>query len=234
MGSRLRCLGFYLSFVGEMPYLATCSQPTSELRNFATGVATLISRFAGIFLLMSDGYRLISRRLVRRLQLYRRGFLLGLFGPLLACSVSDDPVDLFHSGKYEQAFTIFSDLAARGNTQACNYLGTHYYLGAGVERDFAEAVRWFTVAALAEDPKGQRNLGVMYLRGLGVKKDYHQAYGWLYFAHEGGNVGAKEYLDLMSDNVTPNASNIARRNVRRRIEAQAAASSNSDNNPPGS
>ena len=144
--------------------------------------------------------------------------LVAILGGVLACSASQDPVELFQRGKYEQAFSIFSDLAAAGDLQACNYLGTHYYLGVGVERDFAEAVRWFRVAALAQDPQGQRNLGIMYLRGLGVKKDYHEAYGWLYFAYEGGNAGAKEYLTLMSDNVTPNAANVARRNVRRQID----------------
>jgi TPR repeat protein len=167
--------------------------------------------------------RLFTRPLIRVIYSLRLVLLLGSLCPLLACSGGNDPVELFHSGKYDRAFTIFSDLAADGDLEACNYLGTHYYLGVGVERDFVEAVRWFKVAALAEDPQGQRNLGVMYLRGLGVKKDYHQAYGWLYFAHEGGNVGAKEYLNLMSDNVTPNASNVARRNVRRQIEARAAA-----------
>lgn len=178
--------------------------------------------------------RSITMPLVRVAYQLRLILLLGSLCPLLACSGRSDPVELFHSGKYEQAFTIFSDLAAEGGIEACNYLGTHYYLGVGVERDFVEAVRWFRVAALAEDPQGQRNLGVMYLRGLGVKKDYHQAYGWLYFAHEGGNVGAKEYLNLMSDNVTPNASNVARRNVRRQIEGRAAAMSNSREKSPDS
>lgn len=138
------------------------------------------------------------------------------------CSDRADPVDLFDNGDYVQAFKIFSDLAQRGDISACNYLGTHYYLGLGVERDFKQAVRWFEAAALAEDPQGQRNLGVMYLRGLGVEKDYQQAYGWLYLAYEGGNVGAKHYLALMNDNVTPNASGLARRNVRKKIDTHAA------------
>jgi TPR repeat protein len=147
---------------------------------------------------------------------------------ILICSVANgcgkrlDPVESFQNGDYIQAFQIFSDLAESGDIAACNYLGTHYYLGLGVKRDFAQAVRWFEVAALAEDPQGQRNLGVMYLRGLGVEKDFQQAYGWLYFAYEGGNLRAKQYLDLMNDNVTPNASVLARRKVRRKIDAHAA------------
>lgn len=143
-----------------------------------------------------------------------------------ACGGDNDPVQLFKRGDYSAAFKIFRERADSGDLVACNYLGTHYYLGVGVERDFAQAVKWFQVAALAAQPEAQRNLGVMYLRGLGIKKDYHLAYGWMYYAHRGGNRGAKEYLNLMSDNVTPNASIVARRTVRQKLERHAAAALN--------
>jgi hypothetical protein len=150
------------------------------------------------------------------------GLLFVLCSLASGCVEELDPVELFQNGEYDRAFQIFSDQAEGGDIAACNYLGTHYYLGLGVKRDFEQAARWYEAAALAEDPQGQRNLGVMYLRGLGVGKDFQQAYGWLYFAYEGGNLRAKQYLDLMNDNVTPNASVLARRNVRKKIEAHAA------------
>ena len=142
---------------------------------------------------------------------------------IVGCGNRDDPVELFHGGDYQESFRIFSQQATTGDIQASNYLGMHYYLGAGVTRDFERAAKLFEVAALAEIPDSQRNLGVMYLRGLGVKKDYHQAYGWFFAAHAGGNAGAKEYLNLMGDNVTPNASGIAREHVRQQIAAHAAS-----------
>jgi TPR repeat protein len=141
------------------------------------------------------------------------------------CGQSDDPIVLFQNGDYDASFRIFSARAAAGDIVASNYLGLHYYLGAGVGRDFTRAAEWFEVAALAEYPEAQRNLGVMYLRGLGVEQDYHKAYGWLHFAHVGGNQGARDYLDLMVDNVTPNASGNARKHVRERIKARAVAQS---------
>ncbi|MFT4585634.1 MAG: TPR repeat protein [Gammaproteobacteria bacterium] len=162
---------------------------------------------------------------------YAMGILILICGVANGCGKRLDPVELFQHGDYVQAFRIFSDQANNGNIAASNYLGTHYYLGLGVKRDFEQAVRWFEVAALAEDPQGQRNLGVMYLRGLGVEKDFQQAYGWLYFAYEGGNLGAKQYLDLMNDNVTPNAGGLARRNVRRKIDAHAAKTLPSNSQP---
>jgi TPR repeat protein len=151
---------------------------------------------------------------------------LGLVTLLAGCGGHPDPVELFENGNYDAAFRIFSKQAAAGDVIASNYLGTHYYLGAGVPRDFVRAAQLYEVAALAEYADAQRNLGIMYLRGLGVEKDYHQAYGWLYHAHAGGNKGANDYLTLMSDNVTPNASQIARKRVRQQIEAQAVATSN--------
>lgn len=138
---------------------------------------------------------------------------------LAACAVDPDPVALFEQGDYEDAFALFSARAASGDIVAINYLGMHYYMGAGVERDFPEAFKWFERAALAEHPGAQRNLGVMYLRGLGVTPDNHQAYGWLYHAREGGNEGANDYLQMMSDSVTPNAAGVARKRVQERITA---------------
>ena len=141
-----------------------------------------------------------------------------------SCGGSEDPIKLFENGEYDAAFKLFSQQAASGDVQASNYLGMHYYLALGVARDFNRAAALFEIAALAELPNAQRNLGIMYLRGLGMEKDFHQAYGWFFAAHAGGNIGSKEYLDLMVDNVTPNASGIARKNIRQKIAAHAAAS----------
>jgi TPR repeat protein len=145
---------------------------------------------------------------------------------LSACGAERDPVALFEQGEYDDSFALFSALAGDGDIVAINYIGMHYYLGAGVERDFTEAFKWFERAALAGHPGAQRNLGVMYLRGLGVPLDNHQAYGWLYHAREGGNVGANEYLLMMSDNVTPNAAGVARKRVRQRLTAARSAQTN--------
>ncbi len=143
---------------------------------------------------------------------------------VVGCGNREDPVELFSNGEYAESFRIFNQQAAAGNNkQANNYLGIHYYLGAGVARDFVRAAKLFELAALAEVPDAQRNLGVMYLRGLGVNQDYNQAYGWFFAAHKGGNASSKKYLDLMGDNVTPNASGLAREHVRQQIAAHAAA-----------
>lgn len=136
-----------------------------------------------------------------------------------ACGPDPDPSVLFEQGDYENALELFRARAATGDIIAINYIGMHYYLGVGVERNFPEAFKWFERAALAGHPGAQRNLGVMYLRGLGVPLDNHQAYGWLYHAREGGNSGANDYLRMIHDNVTPNAAGVARKRVGKRIAA---------------
>ena len=66
------------------------------------------------------------------------------------------------------------------------------------------AARWFERAALAENADAQRNLGVLYLRGWGVPRDNVHAYGWLYQAQQEGNLRAREYLELVEHQITPN------------------------------
>lgn len=138
---------------------------------------------------------------------------------LFSCARETDPIKLFERGDYTAAFEKFSEQHAAGDIIATNYLGMHYYMGVGVERDFKQALAHFEQAALAEHPGAQRNLGMMYLRGLGVEQDNREAYGWLYFAAKGGNVGAQDYLEQMIDNVTPNAAIVARKAISGKLDA---------------
>jgi len=138
---------------------------------------------------------------------------LGLGVLAVACAGDVDPAQAFGHGDYERSYTAYLARAEEGDAAAGNLVGIHYYLGVGVERDFAEAARWFTRAARAGDANGQRNLGMMHLRGLGVAQDYQRAYGWLYLAHEGGNPSARRFLHLMSEHITPNAGMQARQRI---------------------
>lgn len=141
---------------------------------------------------------------------------------LTGCGGDRDAADLYVAGDYEAAFKSFSRLADSGDAAATNFVGIHYYLGAGVERDFALAATWFERAALARNANAQRNLGVMYLRGLGVPKDNALAYGWLYESLAQGNEDARNYLRMASDYVTPNQSLVARETVSKRLNEHGA------------
>ncbi|MGB1884458.1 MAG: tetratricopeptide repeat protein [Gammaproteobacteria bacterium] len=130
---------------------------------------------------------------------------------LSACGADGEPDELFRAGEYERAYKIFRERVAEGDVNAVNFLGIHFYLGAGVERDYERAVKFFELAALENDANAQRNLGIMYMRGLGVPQDNHRAYAWFFQAYSGGgNQNARKYLQMLSDNVTPNAGGRAR------------------------
>src|SRR5262245_48374188 len=93
----------------------------------------------------------------------------------------------FESSDYATAFEIWGPLAHAGVTQAQAYIGTCFSEGWGIDRDFALAARWLTLAADAGDPDGQRNLAALYFRGDGVKQNYRRAAALYRRAAEAGD-----------------------------------------------
>jgi TPR repeat protein len=57
-----------------------------------------------------------------------------------------------------------------------------YVDGKGVVQDYAEAVKWYRLAAAQGYADAQFNLGLMYGDGLGVLKNYKKAHMWLNLA----------------------------------------------------
>lgn len=123
---------------------------------------------------------------------------------LVACTPTPDAATQFKAGLFQQSFKTFAADAAAGDVHAQNWLGIHYYLGAGVPRDFQTAAAWFERAALGRNADAQKNLGIMYLRGLGVPQDRFKAYGWLFEAYQSGSPSARAYLASMGEILTPN------------------------------
>src|SRR5262249_41177495 len=54
-----------------------------------------------------------------------------------------------------------------------------YYDGVGVPQNYAEAAKWFRLAADQGDAEGQFKLGAMYYSAYGMLKDYITAHMWL-------------------------------------------------------
>ena len=69
--------------------------------------------------------------------------------------------------------------------------GNCYYYGRGVQRDYAEAVKWYRMAAEQGHSGAQNNLGVCYRSGIGVQQDYEQAVIWYRKAAEQGRASAQ-------------------------------------------
>ncbi len=75
-----------------------------------------------------------------------------------------------------------------------------YHKGHGVERDDAEAVKWFSKAAEQGNAFAQFNLGILKDNGLGVSPDNAEAVMWYYRAAEQGVAEAQYNLGLMYGN----------------------------------
>ena len=73
-------------------------------------------------------------------------------------------------------------------------LGYMYANGQGVQKDDAQAVKWFRKAAEQGNAKAQYCLGVMYDSGIGVQKDEAQTVKWYSKAAQQGNTEARNEL----------------------------------------
>ncbi len=86
-----------------------------------------------------------------------------------------------------------------------------YDNGQGVPQDYAEAVKWYRMAAEQGDAKAQSNLGFMYDNGQGVPQDYAEAAKWFRLAAEQGDADAQ----FTSASCTPTAKACRRTTPRR-------------------
>lgn len=90
-----------------------------------------------------------------------------------------------------------ADLTARaeaGNVEAQLALSFRLRDGRGVNRDYAEALRWARKAADAGDAAGLDAVGFHYLRGWGVPQNYDVAVGYFRSAARAGNLFALSNL----------------------------------------
>ncbi len=98
------------------------------------------------------------------------------------------------------ALREYRPLAEQGDASAQFVLGSMYYTGTDVPRDYAEAVKWFRKAAEQGQAKAQYSLGVMYDDGQGVPQDDAEAVKWFRKAAEQGYARAQNNLGFMYRN----------------------------------
>ena len=93
------------------------------------------------------------------------------------------------AGPFEDAIAAFN--------RADYATALRYYFGHGVQRDYAEALKWFRKAADQGDADAQNGLGLMYREGHGVQQDYAEALKWFRKAADQGNANAQFKLGAM-------------------------------------
>ena len=79
----------------------------------------------------------------------------------------------------------------RRNTHGQYNLGMVYEHGRGVTQDYAQAVKWYRLAAEQGLADAQYRLGSMYDEGRGVKQDYAEAAIWYRVAADKGHEDAQ-------------------------------------------
>ncbi|MCD8298103.1 MAG: serine/threonine-protein kinase [Prevotella sp.] len=89
--------------------------------------------------------------------------------------------------------------AEQGDAVAQNRLGVKYEEGAGVSRNYTEAVKWYQKSAEQGNMYAQYNLGVCYYRGKGVSQNYSEAFKWFQKSAEQGYASAQNYIGYMYD-----------------------------------
>jgi len=69
--------------------------------------------------------------------------------------------------------------AGYGDAVGQRNLGTLYFDGDGVRKDYHEAARWFRAAAEQGFPAAENKLAFLYFTGEGVVQDYGEAFKWM-------------------------------------------------------
>ena len=130
----------------------------------------------------------------------RRAFLisallLGFVSPAWAGILSG--AKAYRSGDYTTALEEFRRLADQGVPLAQFALGQMYAEGAGVARDFDEAVKWYGIAAANGLAHAQYNLGVAHYTGIGAPRDYLRAARWYEKAARQGDARSQNNLGYL-------------------------------------
>lgn len=101
-------------------------------------------------------------------------------------------------GDITDAVAELAPAAQEGDTTAAVALGSLYFIGLGVTRDYGEASQWFTPAAEAGNAQAQYHLGQMAERGgTGVVRNVPQAIEWYRQAAANGLPEAQYRLGLL-------------------------------------
>ncbi len=121
----------------------------------------------------------------------------------------EDGMDAHKSGDDATAFRLWRPLTELNLLGAAlHFQAIMYENGHGVPQDYAEAVKWYRLAAEQDYVFAQHYLGVMYLEGLGVPPDDVQALLWFNLAASRFAPGerhdrAVEGRDLVAERMTP-------------------------------
>ncbi len=98
------------------------------------------------------------------------------------------------SGDFSVVKTELTELANAGDDRAQFNLAVSYSYGNGVEKNPAEAFKWYEKAALQGNTRAEFNLASSYFDGQGTERNRQQAIRWYEAAAQDGDVAANVAL----------------------------------------
>ncbi len=120
-----------------------------------------------------------------------------LFAPAAKADFAQG-VRAYEAGDYKAAHDAWLPLANRGDVAAMRNIGHLYRWGQGVEKDIAQAIHWYRMAAEKGFSRAQANLAAIYLQGdEGTPVDYDEAHKWFAAAAVQNLAVAQYNLGLM-------------------------------------
>ena len=99
-------------------------------------------------------------------------------------------------------FASLRRLAQKGDPAAQFAVGARFATGEDVKQDYAEAARWFSMAAEQGHIAAQATLGAYYWAGRGVRQDLTKAYFWSILAQSGGDQAGRYRVAILTSRMT--------------------------------
>ena len=101
---------------------------------------------------------------------------------------------LYNNEEYDEAFSIYFEIAKQGNATAQFNVGFCFENGSGVEENPNKAFEWYMKAAEQGHATAQFNVGFCFEYGKGVNKNVNQAIIWYKKAAAQGDTDAIDCL----------------------------------------
>ena len=94
-------------------------------------------------------------------------------------------------------FNELLEKAVNGDDEAQFEVGSRYFRGVGIKKDYKLAVKWFEKSANSCNPDAECSIAFCYYNGKGIKKNYKEALSWFIKAAEQGNAEAQNQIGVI-------------------------------------
>jgi len=109
----------------------------------------------------------------------------------------------YEAGDYATVLQELPPIAEHGDPRAQFLLGGIYRDGEGVLQNYAEAAKWYRLAAEQGMREAQFYLALMYAKGKGVPQNDVLAHMWWNIAGANGHTKGAELRDTIETRMTP-------------------------------